>query len=84
MRTQTVPGTSKKNKYFAELDNLGADTTVSGDPINDWLSAPALSNVTDPIAWWIAMDAAGHPLSRMALDFLSAPGMLPNFLPLAL
>jgi hypothetical protein len=31
---------------------------------------------TDPIAWWTAMDAAGHPLARMALNFLSIPGEL--------
>jgi hypothetical protein len=36
-------------------------------------SAPVKTNV-DPITWWSAMDATGHPLARMALDFLSVPG----------
>jgi hypothetical protein len=40
----------------------------------EWLSAPPVPTITDPIAWWTTMDAVGHPLARMALDYLSAPG----------
>jgi hypothetical protein len=46
-----------------------------GDVLDEWLSSPPLGTVTDPIAWWTAMEAAGHPLSRMSLDFMSALGM---------
>jgi hypothetical protein len=44
-----------------------------GDTLDEWLSSPPLGTVTDPIAWWTGME--GHPLARMALDFLSTPGM---------
>jgi hypothetical protein len=44
-----------------------------GDALNEWLSSLQLGTVTDSIAWWTAME--GHPLARMALDFLSMLGM---------
>jgi hypothetical protein len=44
-----------KTKYFEEIDNFNKNLLVTDDP------AP-LANVTDPITWWTAMDAAGHPL----------------------
>jgi hypothetical protein len=31
---------------------------------------------TDPITYWAAMHATGHPLARMAINFLSIPGVL--------
>jgi hypothetical protein len=79
--TVSKPATAKtrdmqKNNYFAEIDDFGKNPMVSDDLIMDWLTSPPLTNVTDPITWWIAMDAAGHPLSVMALDFLTVPGML--------
>jgi hypothetical protein len=70
---------SHASKYFAKLDAFGNDTPIGGDPIAEWLSSPPVPNVNDPIAWWSAMDAVGHPLARMALDFLSAPGIHPSF-----
>lgn len=72
-----IQGTTapKKNKYFDELDTFGTNPMSSDDPITDWLSTPPFASVMDPIAWWVSMGAAGHPLARMALDFLSAPGM---------
>lgn len=45
------------------------------DPIDGWLSTPPLTNVDDGLGWWTAMELTGHPLSRMSLNFLSAPGM---------
>jgi hypothetical protein len=65
---------SSSNNYFAELDAFTSDPTA-GDALDEWLSSPPLGTVSDPIAWWTAMEAAGHPLARMALDFLSTPGM---------
>jgi hypothetical protein len=69
--------TTSKNKYFAEINSFGTLAITSEDPITEWLSSPPLVNVLDPIAWWASMQVAGHPLARMALDFLSAPGMPP-------
>jgi hypothetical protein len=37
-------------------------------------NAPILTN-TDPITYWTAMQATGHPLACMAIDFLSIPGV---------
>ena len=65
---------SLSNNYFAELDAFTSDPSA-GDTLDEWLSSPPLGTVSDPIAWWMAMEAAGHPLARMALDFLSTPGM---------
>ena len=79
LRLSQATTEASKNKYFAELDSIGTDAAASADPISDWLSAPAIANVSDPIAWWTAMDAAGHPLARMSLDFLSAPGTFVYF-----
>jgi hypothetical protein len=61
-------------KYFAELDDFGADMSTTGDVITEWLNSPPLPTVMDAIAWWAAMSEAGDPLAPMALDFLSAPG----------
>ena len=65
---------SSKN-YFAELDTFTSDPTA-GDALDEWLSSPPLGTVADPMAWWTAMEKAGHPLARMALDFLSTPGTI--------
>ena len=42
---------ASKNKYFAELDSIGTDATALADPISDWLSASAITNVSDLIVW---------------------------------
>ena len=62
-------------QYFAEINEFGLDMAAAGDVVTEWLNSPPLVNVLDPIAWWTAMDKAGHTLAPMALDFLSAPGM---------
>ena len=51
---------------------------VTGDsnPVDDWLNSPPIPISVDPISYWTGMASTGHPLSRMALDFLSIPGML--------
>jgi hypothetical protein len=72
MQTSTAIPASK---YFAELNTLEIDSVMSVDPVTEWLSSPPILSVTDPIAWWSRMDAVGHPLAPMALDFLSAPGV---------
>lgn len=47
---------------------------MSVDALEDWLSSPIINTSQDPIAYWAGMQAAGHPLATMALDFLSIPG----------
>ena len=44
------------------------------DALDEWLADPVVQTHLDPIAYWPGMQAAGHPLARMALDFLSIPG----------
>jgi hypothetical protein len=58
-------------KYFESLD----DVEVSSDPISDWINSPPILLAKDPIAYWTGMDATGHPLACMSLDFLSIPGV---------
>jgi hypothetical protein len=59
-----------RNKYFDALSE--PETTV--DPLDDWLSSAVIITTADPITWWTGMEATGHPLARMALDFVSIPG----------
>jgi len=64
----------KANKYFAELEEFGTNPSANADLITDWLSSLPIAGASDPIAWWSAMEVVGHPLAKMALDFLSTPG----------
>jgi hypothetical protein len=57
-----------------DIDLYGMAGDAQVDALTEWLSTPPVTCKLDPIGWWAAMDAAGHPLARMALDFLSAPG----------
>ena len=69
---QTSASQPRKD-YFAELDSYSS-ASASGDPVEEWLSTPALTNVSDGLSWWTAIAQTKHPLAPMALDFLSAPG----------
>jgi len=64
---------SNSQDYFTELDLYSLVAT--GDPVDEWLSTLALTNVDDSLTWWTAMDQSKDPLVIMALGFLSAPGM---------
>jgi hypothetical protein len=68
--------TSNSRDYFAELDSYSLVST--GDPVDECLSAPALTNVDNGLTWWTAMDQTKDPLARMWLEFLSAPGKSHN------
>jgi hypothetical protein len=59
------------NKYFESLD----DMVLPGNPVDDWLNSAPIPLSVDSITYWTGMDATGDPLARMALDFLSIPGM---------
>ena len=61
---------SMARHYFDVLQ----DKSTSVDALEDWLSSPITNTSQDPIAYWAGMQAAGHPLATMALDFLSIPG----------
>ena len=50
------------------------DKSVPIDALEEWLSTPIVNTQQDLIAYWTGMDAAGHSLAQMALDFLSIPG----------
>lgn len=57
----------------ARFFNL-SDKSIIVNVLEEWMSSASVVINTDPLAWWLAMDATGHPLARMALNFLSIPG----------
>lgn len=61
---------SAASKYFDALE----DNSAPVDALEDWLSSPVVNTEQDPITYWTGMQAAGHPLAAMALDFMSIPG----------
>jgi hypothetical protein len=67
---------SSRNKYFHSFDAIDAAST--GDAIDDWLNTPPSVSVNNPLQYWTAMAASGHPLAAMAKDFLSVPGKQTN------
>ncbi|KIM35089.1 hypothetical protein M413DRAFT_48960, partial [Hebeloma cylindrosporum] len=60
---------SAARKYFDVLQETGTPI----DPLEEWLSSPVVNTQQDPITYWTGMQAAGHPLAMMALDFMSIP-----------
>jgi hypothetical protein len=52
------------------------DKSTPVDALDEWLSNTPIFTNTDPITYWAAMRATGHPLARMAINFLSIPGVL--------
>jgi hypothetical protein len=67
----TQASTSLSAKYFAALKDRSAPV----DALEEWLSSAPVVTSSDGITWWTAMQATGHPLAHMSLDFLSTPGM---------
>ena len=63
---------SSRNKYFDNFDTFNTPATTN--PVDEWLNTPPVSTATNGLQYWAAMLASGHPLARMALDFLSVPG----------
>lgn len=57
-------------KYFDVLK----DTVTPVDALEEWLGSPPINTQQDPVTYWTRMEAAGHPLAPMALDFMSTPG----------
>ena len=55
------------------MDNWGKDNSL--DALDEYLTAPVIHNMEDPIQYWTGMLQGGSELAQMALDFLSAPGM---------
>ncbi|KAF8224544.1 hypothetical protein L208DRAFT_1057755, partial [Tricholoma matsutake] len=46
------------------------------DALEEWPSSALVVTSSDGITWWTAMQATGHPLACMSLDFLSTPATL--------
>jgi hypothetical protein len=61
-----------RNKYFDNFDTFNTPSTTN--PVDEWLNTPPVTTATDGLKYWAAILASGHPLARMALDFLSTPG----------
>ena len=62
------------SRLFSEIDNFGKDEDE--DELDDFLRTPTIAGPAsnDPIQWWYRL--GDTPLENMALDFLSAPGVL--------
>ncbi len=61
---------------------ISANANKNKDALTAYLEAPPLSTVSDPLIYWdLVLKSAEDPksadcaLARMALDFLSIPGM---------
>jgi hypothetical protein len=68
--TSFIQAPKTKDKYFDAL--LEQDLEI--DTLEDWLSSAPVVTSSDAITWWMGMEAAGDPMARMALNFLSIPG----------
>lgn len=65
---------AEARKYFQDLELDGLSSGGAIDALEEWLANPVIITSADPITYWTAQNGAGHPLARMALDFLSIPG----------
>ena len=68
-----VQASASRNKYFDSFDAFNTASTT-GDPIDEWLNTPPISNISNGLQYWTAMATSGHPLAPMAMNFLSIPG----------
>ncbi|KAL0950470.1 hypothetical protein HGRIS_014954 [Hohenbuehelia grisea] len=60
---------------FSFFSNISVAPQQERDALDEYLAAPTVST-SSPLTWW-ADNAVAYPiLSRMARDYLSAPGML--------
>ncbi|KAG6913469.1 hypothetical protein DXG01_006653 [Tephrocybe rancida] len=57
------PSTSKtthaSSKYFEDMNNK----SIEVDTLEEWLSSVPVTTAADPISWWSAMEATGHPVT---------------------
>jgi hypothetical protein len=75
---EKTPSTSPKMKNdggFASFGDLSVTTAPRASEIQEYLSHP-VKNVKDPLRWWVDNKHVYPNLYRMALDYLSIPGML--------
>ena len=61
--------------FFTTLDKR--DSASTSDPLEEYLQAPPIPGVMDPVKYWHSINDGNNPLARMALDILSAPGSSP-------
>ena len=72
-----TPSTSpnmKNDGGFASFGDLSVTTAPCASEIQEYLSHP-VENVKDPLRWWVDNKHVYPNLHRMALDYLSIPGM---------
>jgi hypothetical protein len=65
--------TANEESGFFDLANLSVAAASCTNEMDEYLRSP-LENVADPLIWWRNNRFVYPNLSRMALDFLSAPG----------
>lgn len=69
---QTTPGPLT----FVDFGDISMDPSSlqAFSEIDDYLRLP-IENVSNPLKWWVDKQCVYPRLSRMALDYLSVPGM---------
>jgi hypothetical protein len=65
--------TANEESGFFDFANLSVTASSRASEMDDYLRSP-VENVADPLIWWRNNRFVYPNLSRMALDFLSAPG----------
>jgi hypothetical protein len=65
---------SKNSSGFASFGDLSVATTPRVSEILEYLKHP-VEKVNDPLRWWVDNQHTYPNLHRMALDYLSIPGM---------
>lgn len=66
--------TQESSGSYFDIDDFA--TASDGDMLTEYLESPTIRGCADPIQYWLSLLAGGDPRTQMALDFLSAPGML--------
>ena len=56
------------------MTDISLVQTASVDELDAYLQKP-MERIKDPLQWWVNNKSSYPSLSRMALDYLSIPGM---------
>jgi hypothetical protein len=72
------PPQSDDNNPFADIDNFGRTANIEIDELEEYLNTPTVQGklADDPLRYWATQTPS--PLSRMASDYLLAPGKSTN------
>ena len=69
--------TQATRDLFASLGGENNESTIAVDALEEYLEAPPMKTVSDPLKYWhLALESGSEnaALAQMALDYLSMPG----------